>query len=305
MAVSANRNDQHLKCYRNGTHRTIDPQETMARVKPLLPVFGITRLANITGLDTVGLPVVMVTRPNSRSLSVSQGKGMTLEAAKISGVMEAIETYHAETLDIPTRILDQHELARHHRVGDISGLCLNDEKQFTRQAKIPWVQGEDLLTGDEIWLPYEIVQMDYTNPPCFDNDYFVPSSNGLASGNCMAEAINHGLCEVIERDALTLWSLRDQSFCDRRRLDLATVVDPSCRQLLNKFTAAELSVAAWDITTNIEVPTYLCKILNRDPSSIDPRPAIGSELPPIESYRTFPSTNRGRTEPSYVHCWFA
>jgi ribosomal protein S12 methylthiotransferase accessory factor YcaO len=31
----------------------------------LAPVMGITRVANVTGLDSVGIPVVMVCRPNS------------------------------------------------------------------------------------------------------------------------------------------------------------------------------------------------------------------------------------------------
>ena len=36
------------------------------------------------------------------------------------------------------------------------------------------------------------------------------SSNGLASGNHLLEAISHGLCEVVERDATTLWHLRGE-----------------------------------------------------------------------------------------------
>ena len=33
------------------------------------------------------------------------------------------------------------------------------------------------------------------------------STNGLASGNTRDEAMFHGLCELVERDATTLWSL--------------------------------------------------------------------------------------------------
>jgi len=51
---------------------------------------GITRVANVTGLDHVGIPVVMACRPNARGLAVSQGKGLTLDAAKASAVMESI-----------------------------------------------------------------------------------------------------------------------------------------------------------------------------------------------------------------------
>ena len=60
-----------VKTYRAGTHRSTAPEETLARVAPLLPALGITRLANITGLDRIGIPVVVACRPNSRSLAVS------------------------------------------------------------------------------------------------------------------------------------------------------------------------------------------------------------------------------------------
>ncbi len=61
------------KGFRDGTHRVVPPGDTVARVRRFLPVMGITRVANVTGLDTVGIPVVMVCRPNSRSISVSHG----------------------------------------------------------------------------------------------------------------------------------------------------------------------------------------------------------------------------------------
>src|SRR5918994_7932914 len=79
-----------------GSHRTRVPVETLEQLLPIKHRFGITRVANVTGLDRIGLPVVLATRPNSRSVAVSQGKGTSLEAAKASAVMEAIELWHAE-----------------------------------------------------------------------------------------------------------------------------------------------------------------------------------------------------------------
>jgi hypothetical protein len=63
-----------VKAYTRGTHRVVSPAATLARLLPLLPSMGITRLANVTGLDTIGIPVVMAVRPNGRALSVAQGK---------------------------------------------------------------------------------------------------------------------------------------------------------------------------------------------------------------------------------------
>src|SRR4051794_11806268 len=75
------------------SHRVCRPEETFARIKPLLSTAGITRIADVTGLDRLDIPVAVVTRPNSRGLSVAQGKGLDFGAAKVSGVMEALETY--------------------------------------------------------------------------------------------------------------------------------------------------------------------------------------------------------------------
>ena len=52
--------DEALKRYTVGTHRICPPNDTLARVQPLLADMGITRIANVTGLDRIGIPVVMV-----------------------------------------------------------------------------------------------------------------------------------------------------------------------------------------------------------------------------------------------------
>ena len=70
------------KVYRGGTHRSRRPEDTLAAILPLAERMGITRLANVTGLDRIGIPVCMACRPLSRSLAVSQGKGLTLAEAK-------------------------------------------------------------------------------------------------------------------------------------------------------------------------------------------------------------------------------
>src|ERR1700748_1478781 len=98
------------KRFRAGTHRTQDPEATLARVMPLAARMGITRVAVLTGLDVIGIPVVAAYRPNSRSVAVHQGKGTTLVAAKASAVMEAVESYHAENIEADVRLASYREL---------------------------------------------------------------------------------------------------------------------------------------------------------------------------------------------------
>ena len=121
LASGATPADEIHKSYRLGTHRTVAPSETLARVGPLMAQMGITRIANITGLDRLGVPVVMVCRPNSRSIAVSQGKGLDLAAAKASGLMESVETYHAETSPPPSSSAATDELGRSSPAGRRGG----------------------------------------------------------------------------------------------------------------------------------------------------------------------------------------
>ena len=107
-----------LKIYKEGTHRAVGPGETLARIRPLLGRMGITRLANVMGLDTIGIPVAQAVRLNAKSLSVAQGKGANLECALVSAAMESIESYHAEQISGPVRVASYTEMRRKFCVAD-------------------------------------------------------------------------------------------------------------------------------------------------------------------------------------------
>jgi YcaO-like protein with predicted kinase domain len=230
----------------------------------LAPIMGITRVANVTGLDSIGIPVVMVCRPNSRSVTVSQGKGIDLASARASGLMEAAELYHAETITLPLRLCTYEELRYEHNVIDVDELPRGSRSQFHPNLRLLWCQGHDLLNGESVFVPYEMVHTNYTTPFPDGHGCFAATSNGLASGNNMIEAISHGLCEVIERDATTLWKLCDDEKLETKGLDLRSVDDPICQEILGKLQRSGLSVAVWDITTDIDVATFACFIVPRD-----------------------------------------
>jgi YcaO-like protein with predicted kinase domain len=252
------------QAYASGAHRTVDPATTLARVKALFSEIGLTRIANVTGLDTVNVPVVSVCRPNARSNAVCQGKGLTLDAAKASGVMESIETYCAEHIVRPVFFASARELARQHQVFDFERLCRVSGASVSADTRIMWIEGRDIVSSEPRMLPFELVHADFTVPRPPGSGYFFLSTNGLASGNSMQEAILHGTCEVIERDAATLFSL-DGQLLEARRLDLDSVNDGDCRATLTKLVNAGLAVAVWDVTSDIGVAAFRCQILERAP----------------------------------------
>ncbi len=249
------------KRHRDGTHRAASPEATVRRAQKLMTQLGITRLANLTGLDDLGVPVYSAIRPNGRSLSTSQGKGLTHAQAQASALMESIETWHAEHVVLPRRRATWRGLRARDATVDLRALPRASRTRIDLDAAFEWVRGWDLVDGEDVWVPLEAVTLDtvFRKPPVFD-----VSSNGLASGNHLLEAIVHGLCEVIERDAEAAWRAERGD----RRLDLATVRDAGCRGVLDRLRAAGVHVTVWDLTSDVGVPVYGAAILEdpREPS---------------------------------------
>ena len=250
------------KSYFAGTHRTIAPADTVERLTPLMAEFGITRIANVTGLDHIGIPVVMVVRPNSRSVAVSQGKGMDLASAKASGLMEAIETWHAERLTLPLKLASYRELSADHPVVRVERLPPLEDSVFHHDEPILWIEGKNLFDQQSLWLPYEMVHTNYNIPRPTGYGCFPASTNGLASGNHILEATCHAICEVIERDASTLWHHLTPHERWATRIDIDTIDDAYCSELLRILAKAELEAAIWNITSDTGVPAFYCLLLD-------------------------------------------
>ncbi|WP_206057195.1 YcaO-like family protein [Nitratireductor sp. XY-223] len=266
--------DPGLKDCSRGLQRVCAAEDTLARILPQKHRFGITRIANVTGLDRIGLPVFLATRPNARSVAVSQGKGMRDSEARASALMEAVEIWHAEHYDRPMRFSSARELACSHRLIDVGRLPAIADGRFNASLRMLWAEAVDLMSGDALLVPFEMVHADYTHPVQPGHGCFPASTNGLASGNHPLEAICHGICEVIERDALSIWHHAPPEQQAGRGVDPESVDDPDCKAAIGKIAAAGLEMGVWDITTDIGVATFLCVI--RDGAAEPGHIGIGS-----------------------------
>lgn len=246
------------KGHRLGTHRVRSPAATLAAYAPLMPRLGITRLANITGLDVIGLPVFLSVRPNARSLATSQGKGVDADSARASALLEAIELWHAEHIEGARLLWDSYAAIRRRApVVDVARLVHKPARTAARTTPELWIEGWDLMASRATWVPFQLVSLNFVQPATGFGNALLCGSNGLASGNHLLEAITHGLCEVIERHSEARWVARAET----PQLDLASVGDPVCRRVLGLLERAGVACFAWDATSEIGVPAYVACVI--------------------------------------------
>jgi YcaO-like protein with predicted kinase domain len=266
-----------VKRFRDGTHRVVAPEATLTRVLPLSARMGITRIAVLTGLDRIGIPVAAAVRPNSRSVAQHQGKGATLAAAKASALMEAVETYHAESISLPLRLAAYEELAGTAVVP--ARLALAPFGASLRGAltteRLLWVAAQELMTRAPVWVPFELVSTDFTQPLPVGGAIFQATTNGLAAGNTWLEAILHALYEVVERDAVAMWRAAPAAVQDARAVDLNTVDADSCRRLIELFARAGMLLRVWDVSSDVRLPVFVCLVQSGDATD-GVEPQLGS-----------------------------
>jgi thioglycine synthase len=248
------------KLYTKDTHRVVPPEETLERVEKLLPDIGVTRVAEISGLDRLGIPVYSAIRPGSQqgAISVYAGKGATPVEARVSVIMESIERYSSEMQPADKKKIVAgtiEEIAGRATVVPPRSLILPGE--LLPGAKLEWCAGYDLLNKEEVLLPCNAVYHPYTG---IVGRLFRSNTNGLASGNTLEEAIFHGLMEVVERDALSLAEVT-------RNPGQAIVVgeeDGLVYEMYEHFVNANVDVKLWYLPTDTGIPTVLAAADDRE-----------------------------------------
>lgn len=253
------------KAFLRGAHRTRTPEALLAEIEGDLTKFGATRAARLTGLDRIGIEVYGVARPNARGLSVAQGKGATGAAAKVSGVMEAIELWHAERPTLPLRMASAREI-------DADPMW-----PIATDAPTLWADAVDLFDGGVRPVPFDLVHC------CFLADLrrdLEVSTNGLASGAVLAEALLHGLAELVERHGVARLAEMPLEERDRRDIDLYSVTDAAAARMIEQIREAGCRVRLWNATSDIETPCCVAAIADLQDPETPPGFGAGAHTSP-------------------------
>ena len=242
--------------YFEGTHRVIAPKQTIENNEDKLKIAGITRIADITDLDRIGLPIYTAIRPTAEegAVSIYGGKGISKDHAKASAMMEGFERYSAEKQDG-----DETIIATVDEISDfgnhIDPVSLNLPKMFEKRdindLSLEWTLSKDIVSGDEYYIPTNAIYHPYIHGNDVES-LFKSNTNGLASGNILEEAILHGMLEVIERDAWSIFELTHKNYA---QIDLDSIESEVVNDIIDKFESNGIKIKLMDFTADVKIPT--------------------------------------------------
>jgi ribosomal protein S12 methylthiotransferase accessory factor len=237
----------------------------LASLAPHLPVHGITRVGLLTGLDVLGIPVAFAARPNSRALSVTQGKSLCADEARLGAVMEALEQAFAErSEELTVCRATRAEIARLGRAADPS-----DFRRAARpsgaDAQIAWARATSLISGAVLFVPLELVGLDLRKDGRPDVAVNPISGIGLAAGPCWEAAATHALLEVIEHNATA--ALGMFGFLDglARPVRWEENDDPALDDIGARIARAGFSYQLYDLSSPSGLPVIAALLECPDP----------------------------------------
>ena len=283
----------------NITARVKSIEDTLNKIIPICKNIGITRISDITYMDRLYIPNYCTILPNTEdSIWVYGGKGITKKHAKTSALMESIERYSSLQSTYSKGFIQGTYLdlsKSHNKVLHPDEVLEPVEEIYDdKESIIDFLQGFDLLNNEEVLVPAQLVLSKFLAQPPSICAFPYSHTNGLASGNVLEEAICHALCEVIERDAVSIadlcassipYSLLQNIISKLKKLDNESYklnqipedkfIDDSSiftdvniselagdfgpiKFLVKKFTNAGLSLLIKDITQqDIGIPTFV------------------------------------------------
>jgi len=122
--------------------------------------------------------------------------------------MEAIERHAGEFCFYEIIAGSYRDLRKSYECVHPTEIVVPTVREFSEDLVLEWVCGYDLLNTRETFVPLNAVICPYRSQN--GSMLFYASTNGLASGNTLTEALCHAMCEVIERDAQAISGARSQ-----------------------------------------------------------------------------------------------
>lgn len=285
--------------------------DALAATTQLCEVIGVTRVGMVGELGRQGIHISQAARPTgSWSSTYGSGKGESREGAMVGGVMEEVEKWAQEQFrpsGSELTVASYRELGE--RAVDPATLELPHDTRYRPDLSLQWYPVWDLLQAREFLVPLAVL----VQPRCKNDIMFsqrgsrrLVSTNGLASGFTLEEALNHGMCEVIERHATRLDEIATSNPGGRSMYGRGRFLDParypgSLARLVEDLEADGTRQTLFkDITGALGVPVMAANLFTPDMWctgwGAHPNPEVAAKMALFEAVQSWVSTIAGGRE---------
>lgn len=254
------------KHYTYDQDKACTPVETVQRFMDKLKEVKLDILKEVKRIDTgrLDIPVYFSVCGKDAHQTIGtkkqMGKGSTPEQSRASACMELGERFsffsfiknqenfitatYAEMkqTDYPLLPLEKLLQSVHDTTTDVKLL-----EQLISDIPIQWTWATNLNREEEVMVPFSWF-------------FAINEFNGPSAGNTYEEAINQGICEIIERHVCALVS---HNHLKTPLIDPDSAKDPVARQLLEKFSKNGIELYLNDFTLNTGIPTVGALAIDR------------------------------------------
>jgi len=195
---------------------------------------------------------------------VHTGKGISLIQNRNSAVLEAIERYCAKYA-----MLDPFKMQVIGSFNELKNLAIHPHQfqiplaRYSDKKKIKWIKAWSLTNNRQCLLPLGFVS------------YIPFGSNGLAAGNCIEEAILHGIFELVERDIYTIMDLNEIVMPD---VDCSNIRNKKIKKIFADLDNSNIYYRIKYILNTHNIPTFGMYIKGRVANRVGYSHAVCSHL---------------------------
>jgi YcaO-like protein with predicted kinase domain len=234
--------------------RSRSPAAVLEQLEVTANALKISRLLDLTPLDTVGLCVFSAVVPNAVTDCYANGKGPDRDTALVSALMEAYEL-HAISQPISTRALYAKTVAEvEARAGasviDPNTLPLPVIQRFAADTRFDWLPVLELGARKEFYLPADLFSFAYGNGPFAQSAGAFATSSGKSAGSSAFDALLHALLELVERDAFVMSQFEPQRAIHAQDADLGS----DAAALIKRLGALAIEAYLFELTTDLGIP---------------------------------------------------
>ncbi len=244
------------KSYILDQDKVISPRETLENVTKTIKNAGLDGF--VTSDREVFTDGAYSAKSSTPDLATS-GKGLTKEQARASAAMEYCEryswlnfdykNYEGYVLDTYNNLASENAILPDDSYFLFNFIDLTDREKLTDEIKnipIKWIKGFSLITKKEVYYPIS-----------WHNQIF--SSNGLAAGNTLEEALLQAICELIERENVY------RLFVDKvPGNDVIQIFDNDIiKNAVEHFKQKGITLEIKEISYDLGVPTFIVQGTSR------------------------------------------